>query len=461
MVTNFGSTTAPTGSVLFGGGTFTAQANPPAGGGVFGGSANSPAGVSLFGAQANPFGGTITSAPAANAMQQQLNTVCKAHNPQYSATFVSWNDNARAQGSCFGSNITDARLKGKNGEDFLVVRPSNFNERIGKVRASDIALIGGNGNTNGELAPVTLNDVLQDLGTHGGYAGVPAGTSLASARDTEVGIRFQAVFLPADADGGTAERGTEVFPETYNYQTRSWQDPKNLILLGTSQGTFVQQDGPGKVAQYLHKQQAGEWRNVYLHATETRHGVAMGQIETDAERHAALRAGKAVSTVIGTRSMGVGFNRLMTIQVPLMQQKSAQRFSFGAAPTTSTFGAAPTTGSLFGAAPTTGSTGMFGCAAPTASFGTARAAGGLFGGGCSAAAAPSSFGVASVAQAAPTGGFSFGAAAPATASCFGATAAAASPAAGGLFGAAAAAVPRKADAHAARVSYGSDGGAMR
>jgi huntingtin len=381
------------------------------------------------------FGPAGTGKLGQPSFYEQLNAVCRAHNPAYSATEVSWNDNSRAQGSSFGSNITDARLKGKSGEDYLVVRPSNFNERIGRVRASDIALIGGNGSMGCQLAPVTLSDVVRDFGRHGGYAGVPAGTSLASERDAEVGIRFQAVFLPADADPATHERGTEVFPETYNYQTKSWQDPKNVILLCTSQGTFVQQDGPGKVPQYLHKaDEKGEWRNVYLDATETRHGVAMGQIETDVERQAALRAGKAVSTVIGTKSMGIGFNRLMTVQIPLKQHAAAGNCLFPGFASAAAFGC-PASYNSFGLAATA-------AASPTAGFG-------LF---ATAAASPA---------ASPFGAFAaspFGAAALPT---FGAPAFGCSALAMGGFGGGGLASLPKADAHAARVSYGSDAGRMR
>lgn len=107
----------------------------------------------------------------------------------------------------------------------------------------------------------------------------------------------------------------EFYPDTFNYQTQSWTEPKNLVLLCTSQGTFVQQDGPGSVPQYLHKREQGQWRKKYLEAMMTSHGVTMGQQESASEREMALRKGKAVSTVIGTRAMGTGFNRLMTIQV--------------------------------------------------------------------------------------------------------------------------------------------------
>lgn len=69
----------------------------------------------------------------------------------------------------------------------------------------------------------------------------------------QIGIRFQAVFIPVE-DTATGDGKTEFFPDTYNYQTREWDDPKNIILLCTSQGSFVQQDGPGSQPQYLHKQ---------------------------------------------------------------------------------------------------------------------------------------------------------------------------------------------------------------
>ena len=45
--------------------------------------------------------------------QAHINQVLAQHNANYKAMYVSWNDNQRQQGSCFGSNITDARLKGK------------------------------------------------------------------------------------------------------------------------------------------------------------------------------------------------------------------------------------------------------------------------------------------------------------------------------------------------------------
>ena len=224
----------------------------------------------------------------------------------------------------FGRNITDVCLMGKDGSNFLVVRSDNFDERIGQVRASDVAVVVGNvpesagGETPDSLRPITLQEYLERAGDFGSYAGVPAGTSLFDAdRDAKVGIRFQVVFLPVGEDGAI-----EVYNQAYNYQTRSAEDPKNVILLATTQGTFLQQDGPGSVPQYLHKKDEASpsgYSCTYLEALRTKHGVSMEQKETKEEAAAAAAEGKATSGVLGIRSMGKGFNRLMTVQVPLKQ----------------------------------------------------------------------------------------------------------------------------------------------
>jgi len=380
-------------------------------------------------------------------MQAHLNQALATHNPNYKALYVSWNDNQRQQGSCFGSNITDARLKGKDGEDFLVVRPNNFNERIGRVKAADVALLVGSGTS---LRPVTLEEYLRDFHSHAVYAGsVPAGTSLLSAtRDQSVGIRFQAVFLPVASHssifGTTGPKAKEFYPDTYNYQTKSWEDPRNLVLLCTSQGTFVQQDGPGSVPQFLHSSELGGWRKKYLEAAVTRHGVIMGQTETAEERAEALRQGKAASTVIGTRAMGAGFNRLMTVQIPMKQQRTFGANLFGGPSPTAWAPTFPssTTGSCFGGGPMPAwGLGGLGCAA----------------GPCSGAPAPMAFGNAT---GAPFGGASCQAFGSTNSSCQAQAAQCDNLLLKSLSPSAGAGLSQSASAHAARVSTGSDAGPM-
>ena len=98
------------------------------------------------------------------------------------------------------------------------------------------------GNQRGQpLTPLTLAEFLKYAGAEAAYAGLPWETDLSDeAMDAEVSIRFQTTFLPV-ADEELA--ALEFAPEMYNYQTRSDDDPKNLLLLATTQGVAVQQDG--------------------------------------------------------------------------------------------------------------------------------------------------------------------------------------------------------------------------
>jgi hypothetical protein len=240
----------------------------------------------------------------------------------YQVTQISWNDSKRYQGSSVGPNITDARLRGKYGENFFVLRPENFDEKIGKVKMSDIALIVGNENVESELSPVTLKTYLSNFAKYASYATddqvLKGYSSLIENPSEEVGIRFQAVFLKTK----DRSESIEFYPETMNYQTKSVANPKNLILLCTSQGTFPQQDRPGFQPHYLHQDDDGnnKWFNHIFEARQTTHSMSSSQTETKEEKEKAQTEGKAVATVLGTQSMGVGFNRLMTIQIPLLQK---------------------------------------------------------------------------------------------------------------------------------------------
>ncbi|CAD7973891.1 unnamed protein product, partial [Amoebophrya sp. A25] len=50
---------------------------------------------------------------------------------------------------------------------------------------------------------------------------------------------------------------------------------------------------------------------------DAKHGVEKEQHETEEEKMRAKKRGKGVAKVIGTKGMGEGFNRLMTMQIPL------------------------------------------------------------------------------------------------------------------------------------------------
>merc|ERR1712038_277439 len=108
-------------------------------------------------------------------------------------------------------------------------------------------------------------------------------------------------------------------------------DPRNLILLCTTQGIALQQDGAGTKKIYHHGLEeeddtggGGERRigRYWLEAERSTHGVGGAQVETKEEKEDAIRRGKATSSVIGIKAMGTRFNVLMTVQIPLKQKET-------------------------------------------------------------------------------------------------------------------------------------------
>ena len=248
----------------------------------------------------------------------------------YPCHFVSWDDVKRGTNddgslSCWGANITDTRLCAKDGRQLFTVRSDNWNEKLGTVDASDVALI--TGNTHGGktvLAPVTLRDFLRRIGDHGEYVGLSPKQSLCDEElDAKVSIRFQTTFLPiSEADGDAIEFATSA----YSYATRDANDPKNLVVLASSQGIALQQDQVGDAMIYHHQvSDDGKISRHWLEAEKSRHAVGQQQVESEHERQDALKRGKATSCVIGPKCVGTRFNALLTVQIPLQQRISAQR----------------------------------------------------------------------------------------------------------------------------------------
>ncbi|CAJ1346573.1 unnamed protein product [Effrenium voratum] len=267
---------------------------------------------------------------AVGEVMDTINTVCRArggHYARYSCKVVSWDDVSRGTVggalSCWGANITDTYLKSKSGASLFTVRSDNWNEKLGVVRAEDVAVVAGSG--GGPLQPVTLRTVLQQLGQFGSYAGLDSSADLSNPElDAKCSIRFQTTFIPVDGPDGCGK--LEFATEAYNYNTMDDADPRNLVLLCTSQGMAVQQDGRGTKKLFHHAaDDSGVIHRYWLEAEESRHHVGGEQRETAEERAVALARGKATSSVIGTRAMGQRFNVLMTIQVPLQQSRQPQK----------------------------------------------------------------------------------------------------------------------------------------
>lgn len=266
------------------------------------------------------------------------------------------------------------------------------------------ASVVGSHEHEGALRPATLSAVLKDVGTYGGYIGVPKGTdlSLKSADDAEmVSIRFQTVFLPVECvnqcvpslfvppdDASRSESALaarEFVTEAYNYQTRDASDPRNLLLLCTTQGTSVAADAPGAQKLWVHAlgPDGSTVHRYWLEGERSSHKVGGAQAESAEEAAAAAARGKGTAAVIGTRQMGTRFNVLMTIQVPLVQAPPKRGLGAGGLPPWGL--SLPFGGSLCGAAASP---------APAACFG-----GGFFGAAapmppaCPAPSSASSFGM--------------------------------------------------------------------
>eukprot|EP00435_Cladocopium_sp_Y103_P076041 s5_g74.t1 len=269
------------------------------------------------------------------ATMRAINESCHrkgGHYAGYTCQVVSWDDVSRGETvnglSCWGSNITDTYLKSRtSGTPLFTLRSANWNERLGVVSAERVAVVaGGRGGDAGALRPVTLKRVLQELGHHGSYAGLAKDSNLyVPETDVQCSIRFQTTFLPVEAAEG--EQGKlEFATEAYNYHTLRDDDPRNLVLLCTTQGMAVQQDGRGTTRLFHHAlDEAGKIHRYWLEAEESEHKVGGAQPESAAERAAALRRKKATSSVIGIEEMGQRFNVLMTIQVPLQQKATLAR----------------------------------------------------------------------------------------------------------------------------------------
>jgi hypothetical protein len=114
----------------------------------------------------------------------------------------------------------------------------------------------------------------------------------------------------------------EFATSAYNYNTTSDDCPKNLVLLCTTQGTAVQQDGAGTKELFHHSvDAAGRVHRHWLEAERSTHIVGGPQLETAEEQTHARRRGKATSAALGIAAMGSRFNALLTVQVPLQQEQ--------------------------------------------------------------------------------------------------------------------------------------------
>lgn len=247
----------------------------------------------------------------------------------YSCQFVSWDDVSRDHHpghqklSAMGQNITDTYLTARDGTQLFTVRPDNWDERLGVIKADELAVVVGEADNS--LQPVTLTTVLRKIGQYGKLAKLDPSTRLYHRElDKEVSIRFQTTFIPLEhaADSGSnreRRESVEFAVESRSYNTKSNTEPANIILLCTTQGMAVQANEVGRHRLFHHyvPPHGNFIEQYWLEAERSRHGVGGPQAETAHERSDALQRGKATASVIGTQAMGTRFNALMTVQVPV------------------------------------------------------------------------------------------------------------------------------------------------
>lgn len=255
----------------------------------------------------------------------------------YHAECITWDDCTRgvvSDGFSFspldgltsgGPSITDSRTVDDEKKPIWMVRSENFNERIGYIKASEVAVVVGNeeGGATKTLRSVLLSDYLRNLGIYAKHAGAPDGSSLLSDDlDTTISIRPQVSFVDAD---------TQFTTNAYVYGSRDPTNPQNLVLYCTSQGTspFAPAGGRGENLYLQTVRPDGKIELSWLKAKESEFGVGAEQKESAETRAAALAAGSAVSMCIGPKILGPKFNVCMMVQVPLKQQPMARYRGLG------------------------------------------------------------------------------------------------------------------------------------
>jgi len=287
----------------------------------------------------------VNSAPSINKISRSITNSIKCKGgiyANYSVKNVSWDDCQRGTVdgglSCWGGNITDTTLETKDNRELFTIRSDNWNEKLGYVNANEIALVHGNQvriksenfkncfedsfiedyeSSNREVfGNITLQDFLSNP-QYTEYAGITK-SLFDENLDTKCSIRFQTTFLPISGD-----EPIQFTAKSYNYQTKNEMDPKNLILMSTSQGVALKKDGVG--TQRIYHQQTvdqcpGDIFEFWLKAEKTKFDVSGQQRETFAEKLEADNSGKASSKIIGTKAMGERVNAILTIQIPLKQQ---------------------------------------------------------------------------------------------------------------------------------------------
>lgn len=260
-----------------------------------------------------------------NDLMKKIDDILKKKFKDYSCKEVSWDDvsrNINTLGtkkflSCYGNNITDSYLVSKNGVKLYTIRPDNWNEKIGIVDASNMSVIDNDVKVNLDnylknILPNKLKELNKELNISDLY--IPE-------LDNKVSVRFQTTFLPISNNledlndfEDLSVPSIEFCAETYNYNTTSDDNPRNILLLATSDGTFISFDKTGKKKLFRY---SPDMKEQWFLAEETKFNVGSKQEETEEEQAFFKSLNKAIAKEFGLEGMGKLMNCIATIQIPL------------------------------------------------------------------------------------------------------------------------------------------------
>jgi hypothetical protein len=240
----------------------------------------------------------------------------EAHN-RYAAGAIAWNDGERGVTddngtpvlSAFGPNITDVCIVDEAGNMCQFIRPPNMDETLGVLDAKDLLMVDNDGNN------VSVQDLLDDIEEKCKYMGYTS-VKINTEPIQKVVVRFQTAWVPIKK--GTTS--TKIVPQHYSYQTRSRTNPRNLIVLGTSQGVFAHNDQSGGNKLFAHSvDTSGTVHNHWFEA-ESNKDCMVGHAAV-ATKEEGLSKKKARAVEIGIRGMGPRTNCFVTVAVPNTQKK--------------------------------------------------------------------------------------------------------------------------------------------
>lgn len=223
----------------------------------------------------------------------------------YQPGYVAWCDGDRGvnpDGSLnvFGTNNTDCKLKGKNGQVFPYLKGNNYDEPLGVTTADRVNL----GCENGKV--ITAQSVLESIAERSQKSGF-GDVHVEVQKNHPVVVRFMNAFVPL-ANDQTKEF---VVPTHYSYQTLSKKNPRNLIVCGHKGGIDVQADDQGDNPLFsLDYKSDGSIDTHYYTVESSEHAVGIAQTTSD---------GSEQPPEIGIKGMGPRGNAFCVMSIPNKQ----------------------------------------------------------------------------------------------------------------------------------------------